>query len=488
MKKFALILSVFLLCAVLLAGCGAKTGTGGPATPADEKIVLSGNTATYSGKGVAINGNVITITSEGEYHMTGKLDNGQVIIDTSSQAEGGKVILYLEDAELCCENAPAIYVLQAKSLHLVLGDGTSNSIISGTEAGAAAYDENANGGAIFAEDDIDIEGLGSLKIAGYINNGITCKDDVEINSGNISIVAVNNGIKGSESVSLHGGTLAITAGNDGIKATSASKEGKGYVLVDGCDATVSCHGDGVSAETELTVSAGSLTVSTDGDPIEGSCKALKGKTGVIVSGGSITATSRDHAIHSAAGISVTGGSITATSTEGKAIAAHEEISISDGILTLNADGDGIETKTVVSISGGEFYIVSGNDGIHVGEKSDGVNDATGSASISGGKLIIDAADDPIDAKAGMAINGGTFLGTGTAKKPKVFSSGSAQAFIAEMFSGFTGDTVSVSDLDISLTPSHDFTVVIISAPGFKAGTEYTVSAGDASSAFTARKE
>lgn len=485
MKKFFSIVFILTIIALVLSACGSSSPAQSPEdTSSQNSIVLNGSSADFSGKGAAVNGNVITIKSEGEYHISGTLNDGQIIVDCA--ADEGKVFLYLDNADVTCLTAPAIYVLQAKSLHIVLSEGTTNRLVSGTEANLENYDENANGGAIFSEDDVDIEGSGSLDIFGYINNGITGKDDIKIKEGSVSIVAANNGIKGSESVSLLGGSVRIVCGNDGIKATSASKEGKGFVLIDGCTVSVECESDGISAETDLTISSGSVTVVSSGDPVDGSCKAIKAKTGIVINGGSVDVSSADHAIHSAAGIEINGGEINAVSTAGKAVAAHANIEITDGNLSVEAFKDAIETAGDISISGGNITVSSESDGIHSGTKAEGSSAATGVITISGGNVIIDAGGDPIDAKAEILVNGGTVLGTGTDKKLKVFSSGSAQAFFCVNFAGTADVELSVSGDGVNLTSpvSRKFSIIVCSAPGMVNGSTYTVSAGANSSEFT----
>ena len=44
----------------------------------------------------------------------------------------------------------------------------------------AAYDGTQDGAALYAEDDLKLSGEGELEILGYLNNGLTCKDDLDI--------------------------------------------------------------------------------------------------------------------------------------------------------------------------------------------------------------------------------------------------------------------------------------------------------------------
>ena len=62
------------------------------------EITLKDTTAEISGSGVTIKDSVVTINSEGVYHITGKLSNGQIIVN----AEKSKVQLILDNADINC--------------------------------------------------------------------------------------------------------------------------------------------------------------------------------------------------------------------------------------------------------------------------------------------------------------------------------------------------------------------------------------------------
>ncbi len=59
--------------------------------------------------------------------------------------------------------------------------------------------------AIFSNDDLTINGGGSLTVDANYNNGIQSKDDLHITGGNISVTAVNDGIKGRDSIAVRDG-------------------------------------------------------------------------------------------------------------------------------------------------------------------------------------------------------------------------------------------------------------------------------------------
>ncbi len=468
-----------LLAAVLLLGlcaCGDVTISSSMDAPDSEKsaaILLEGDKISKKGGGVSVSGTVATISAAGDYTVSGVSSNAQIVVNTGDDA--GRVRIVLDNAELSNPNGPTILVQQAKDLRIFLNPGSENILRSGVEGQAVSEDE-ASGAVIFSEDDIDLEGEGSLKIYGYINNGITGKDDVDINSGTISVYAVNNGIKGSESVDIKGGVISVEAGNDGIKASSAAKAGKGYVHISAGELSVLSAGDGISAESELTIDGGTISVVTRGDAELASCKALKAKTALTVNGGSLTLSSADHAIHCTAGLSISGGELVIVSEKAKGMAAHGDMALSGGSVSIIAGDDGIETEGCLSISGGSFAISSGANGIKTGFDGTGFETDNGLISITGGELIISAFGDAIDAKGAVTVDGGSIFALGLSKSLKGFDAASAQPFIALSLSGSAGSTVSIEPI-MGMAAEWNYNTVLYSSPELVSGSEYRVTNG-----------
>ena len=86
MKRFIAVFIVIIMIVSVFSGCGSSAAPEIESLDAPEMIELTGKSARYSGSGVVINSNVITINAEGEYHMTGKLDDGQIVINTGDSA------------------------------------------------------------------------------------------------------------------------------------------------------------------------------------------------------------------------------------------------------------------------------------------------------------------------------------------------------------------------------------------------------------------
>ena len=494
MKKLSILLRCLALCLGALSGCsdividpsptaGASAAAAtlppdaiDPApddSPKGAEITLEGTGARIHGGGVSASGGVVTISSPGSYSVKGTLSDGCIIVDTGEVK--GDVTLTLRGADITCLSGPAIHVIEAKNFDLVLENGTENRLVSGSAD--SIPDEKQNGAALFCEDDLDILGTGSLEIFGYLNNGITCKDDLDIKDGTISVTAVNNGVKGSESVEIFAGSLTVRAGNDGVKATSAKKEGKGFVSISGGTIEISALGDGISAESELTVSGGEIRITTTGEKNERSCKAIKAKTLLTISGGTLVLACEDHALHSAGDMLLSGGTLSIVSHAGKGVSAHGALELSGSILDIEAGSDGIEAEESITVSGGEIRLLAGADGLKAGSKT---GSGAGTLTIEGGSVTLSAYGDPFDAKGGAVISDGVFIGVGSPKTARGFSAESTQRSLLFALGGAKDTAAEVKTASGESVGTIEarcgYTCAIFSVPGLTSGS-YTLSLG-----------
>ena len=437
-------------------------------------ILLEGDAVSFVHDGVSVSGNTIRIAEAGEYVLSGTLNNGRIQIETDKGDPD--VTLILDNAHITCLNDSALYVAQANKLKLVAQAGTENSIISGTPETMEKHNENSSGAAIYSEDDLDLEGTGSVQIFGYINNGITCKDDLTVQGGNVTVVAANNGLRASESVQFEAGNVTVTAKNDGIKTTSAKKEGKGFIAVLGGTVTVAAEGDAIAAETDFNMMDGTLMLTTEGDPEQRSCKGIKANTGVVISGGQITANTADHCIKSDVNLLVQGGTLELKSTDGKGLSAEKEVRVEGGTINIHAVDDGIDTPTAVAVTGGKLNIVSGEDGIKAGKSGETGKDQ-GMITISGGEIFISAYQDGIDAKTDLRVTGGTIFAISNATKDLSFGN-TAQPVVFGELTGVSGQTVALSDAAgqvlFSLDAAYSFRSVQATAASLSEDAAYTI--------------
>ncbi len=221
-------------------------------------ITFDGTNATVTGSGAAAVGGKVTITSPGVYVVSGKTDNGSLVINVAKE---DKVHLVLKNAEITCKESAAIHVMSADKVKVTLADGTVNRLADGT-AYTGLINDNEPNACLFSKDDLTINGTGALYVTGNYNNAIACKNDLRIVSGSLYIIAANHGVRGNDSVNIAGGTLDINAANDGIKTSNELE--KGYIYVSGGTVRVKATDDALQAVSAITVTGGKITATAEG--------------------------------------------------------------------------------------------------------------------------------------------------------------------------------------------------------------------------------
>ena len=172
MKRLLAIMLPLLLLLNLLSGCGSKDTETDPTVPSGDNaavqgpvdvdysktdadmftdrdldgqysenssilIQLNGDSATASSDSVQISGSVITITENTTHILSGKLDNGMIIVNADDTA---KLQLVLNGAEIHSETSAALYILEADKVFVTLAAGTENMLSNGGTF--TAIDEN----------------------------------------------------------------------------------------------------------------------------------------------------------------------------------------------------------------------------------------------------------------------------------------------------------------------------------------------------------
>lgn len=274
-------------------------------------ITLSGDTATVSGSGAYANGGSVTIASAGYYDVTGTLTDGSLIVDAGKNA---KVFLRLNGVTITCSDDAAIRVNQADKVFLTLAEGTENTVTSGENYSEAALADKTDG-AIFAHDDLTINGSGALTVTAAYKHGIAANDSLRITGGKITVTAPADTIHVNDSLHITGAAITLSAGDDAI------------------------HSD-----TSMAILGGSLTVNT-------CCEGIEAPE-ILIEDGAVTVTSTDDGIN-ACGTETSDGSLPG-------------VTINGGTVTLlnpsGRDADGIDSNGNIDINGGLVYISLVGDG------------------------------------------------------------------------------------------------------------------------------
>ncbi len=350
------------------------------------KITLSGNTAEISGKGATIDGGIVTVSEAGTYVFSGKLDDGQIIVNAGKDDD---VKIVLNNAGIKSTKASAISAVQCGKLFLLLEKGSSNTISGGNTVDETDSSPDA---AIYVKDDMTILGEGELTVNGNAKNGITSKNTLKITGGKITVSAENHGITGKDDLYIQNSSISVeTKSGDGLRSNNSDTD-KGNVYIENSDITVVSANDGIQAENNLTVSSGTISITTGGGAAKNtkssqgdffvrtqtqseedteSMKGLKAGGNLIVTAGTITIDSYDDSLHSDSDVKIGGGTITMKSGD-DGVHADNTLTIADGNITVSQSYEGLEANNI-NISGGKIDVTAADDGVNCS----GGNDSSG---------------------------------------------------------------------------------------------------------------
>lgn len=281
------LLTLLLLCLALavtlsLAACTTPDGgatTDDPTAPLTEKATITFDGTAYTSSvenAVKQDGASIIIKRAGTYELSGSFE-GQIVVELQKTEA---VELILSGLTVTCDTSAPIYIKSADKCNITLAEGTTNTL---TDAEFYVFEDGQSkpNACLYSEEDLDIEGNGTLVVNANFNNGIGSKNDLKIKGGSITVNAVKNALKGNDSVSVSAGTVNIVSCTDGIKSDSIDP-GKGIVTVSGGTITIDADDDGIQAQQAITISGGSITVDAYGKAIN--CKNLDSSSVSIAEG------------------------------------------------------------------------------------------------------------------------------------------------------------------------------------------------------------
>ncbi|MBQ6165524.1 MAG: carbohydrate-binding domain-containing protein [Clostridia bacterium] len=470
------------------------------------EITLSGAEGTISDTTRGSSGSVVTVTSKGIYRVTGSAEN--VTIEINDANKSGNVYLVLDGVTITNNTSPCILVSNADKV--IIETVGSNSLTN------ANTDQNASAdGAIYSEDDLTLFGTGSLNVTSSLH-GVVCENDLKITGGTLGIDAGLIGLKSGDSVRVGGGSIIIKAQHDGIQVKNDEKSG--YFLIENGVLTVNAGYDGISADAGFSAAEGTLTITAGGgsENVKNDSVSQKGIkcNDLAVAGGFINVSSPDDAVNCKY-FAIAGGNLTLSSSD-DGIHADSAIAVSGGEICVAKSYEGFEAETI-AIAGGNIRIYASDDGVNAAGGSDtssqektpwqSGDSSTGSFSVSGGNLYVNADGDGLDTNGSFTVSGGTVIvegptdngngaldkGDGASCTAQItggtvlalgsegmainFDSGSQCSALVRL-SGGEGTTITVDDgSGFTFTTSKSFSTVVYSSPDLAKGKTYTITAG-----------
>ncbi len=494
--------------------------------PADMvTITLNGDSITTVGEGVIVNDNTATIIAAGAYSLSGSLTDGQIIVNTESEAV---VRLVLNGVDLRSTTSSPLYIEKAEEVVILLADGMQNFIADGASYTFASTEVDEPNAALFSTADLTVAGNGALTVTGNYNDGIASKDGLLITGGAITVAAVDDGIRGKDYLVVEGGNLSVEAQGDGLKADNAEDATLGYIDISGGAVTVNAGGNALQAETDVIITDGVLSLTAGGGSVgyasaDTSMKGISAGANINIDGGAFTINAADDALNANGNIVVNGGTFTlATGDDG--MHANTSLEINGGSIEISESYEGLESA-LITLNAGDIWVNASDDGINVAGGVDGSGmgmrpgggqpgqDMFGAASangyylyIHGGTILVDAVGDGLDVNgaiemtggvvlvngptndgngaldydAGFNLTGGFFAAAGSAGMAQAPGTNSSQYSVAIFFNGAQpgGTLVSIKnsageDL-LTFVPTKQFQSLVFSSPDLASGQAYTI--------------
>ena len=378
------------------------------------KVSFDGGSAEISGSGAEFNSGVLTISQAGTYILSGKLD-GRVVV---SAGKSDDVRIVLSGAEITSSDNAALAVLQADKVSITLAENTQNKLTDGGEY-KLGDDESKVDACLYSQDDLTINGSGSLEVTGNYKHGIVSKDDLVITGGKLKITAKNTALTGKDSVKISDGEFDISAGTNGIRSENSEDASKGYIALTGGSYKIVSNNDGIEASSVLKIDVGDYEITSGGGSKNSSTKSdgmpngdwqndmRKGGGGMRgrqMQGGEMPQMPEGQAPDDIGGRTETAALIEQTaetessgsSDSAKALKADGDIEITGGSFNIDSADDSVHSNANISISGGKLEAASGDDGIHADKE----------LSISGGEITITKSYEGIEGM-NTTISGGT---------------------------------------------------------------------------------
>lgn len=417
---------------------------------------------------------VVTISSKATYIFTGESTNVKIEVDTDAKNQ-----IILNNVTMSSDNDALI--------HIIKSDKTFITLI-GTNELSTTMQEEVDGvdAAIFAKDNITINGNGSLDIYSSLD-GIAAKDDLTITNGIINIETVAHAINVNEELAITNASISIvTNGGQEEAPYQTSEDSNTSNIRPGFKTSVLSSDEvwgckGIKCDELIYIKDGTINIDSYDD-------AIHSELYVIIDDADIYIKSGDDAIHSSVYLEINGGTIDIDYCyEGL---EAQRVVVNDGVINIDSYDDGInatgsnEGDIYIYIHGGEICITIIE--ISKSPEADGL-DSNGDILITGGTTLIhgttNTKDTPLDFDGVGQITGGTFLTSGSYSATCQNFSIAEQGAIYYQLSTSTyyTDEVILKDSNgnivVKYTPINKYQVVHISSSDIIDGENYTLCIG-----------
>lgn len=422
-------------------------------TPKEESVLAitfkDSGIESSSEKGISIENQVLTITSNGSYTITGDCADGKIVVKEGLD----NVHITLKSLKLSSKrgepidigkNSKVVLTNEGSSILTVLDELVDSSLAQDEKTIEGSIDENAHGEAsmekpvadsseadpddpktawetfneIYAQEDKAIE---ESKTTQELQETKTTSPVIWVSTGSSLEINGNGTLKldsseagsaivGQESSTISidmdsNGKLSIKTAGDGIDTDGSITVFDGTLKIDGV-------GDGIDAESDIEIKGGDLDIDVGGEIVEGTegaSSAVKSGNDIKISGGSFNIYADNDGISADGNLTVDNGKMEMQVGD-DGLHADYELVIGDGdsepTININQSVEGIEGAKV-TVNSGEVNVFSSDDGINAANKE--LTDFAYLIEINGGQIYVDAGGDGIDSNGSVEVNGGSVV-------------------------------------------------------------------------------
>lgn len=421
----------------------------------DDCTIVSASDSGFKveGRGASASGSTLNITSAGTYLLSGNINEGNVIVNSSDEKA---VRLVFNGLSINCSTTAPLNVISADKVIITLVNGTDN-IIGDTARTISDDDNDMPKGTIYSKSDLTFNGAGTLNVSAGFCDAIVSKDKLKFVSGDFKIKAADDAIIGRDLVAVRDAEFSIQSEGDGIKTTNDTDTEKGNIVIEGGTFDIQTAKDGIQADNAVNIKDGTFNItsgdgSTNGrnhipddmmgggkggfggknfnqndkpdtvtdkkstltgetdtvaEETSSGCRGIKSGNKILIDNGTIKINSADDSIHSDNTVMINSGKLNILSGD-DGIHATEDMEINGGEVCIKKSYEGLE-GSAIRINDGVVYIVSSDDGVNASASD---NSKEPMFSVNGGYLCVDASGDGLDSNGNIEINDGVVIVNG----------------------------------------------------------------------------
>ena len=255
----------------------------------------------------------VTITSDDDDDESWKENTGTINLDNLTYTGEG--------VSITSSTNPCIYIENADKAYITITDGTENNL--------TVKDNESD--AIYAKDNLEIKGDGTLNITANGGHAIKASDNLTIENGVLNLTSQSDGIHVNDTFKMTGGTINASVVGDGVDSES-------IVIIEGGELNIETNATPIETNTtDILDNSFPMRPEENNTDVEfeKSSKGINAEWMIEILGGTITVNSASHAIHCQDEIEITGGTFSLNSTYDKGISAHGNLTIDGEDTVIN---------------------------------------------------------------------------------------------------------------------------------------------------------